>query len=102
MLGRLPFVLALYKFIPEIKSFREALFAGWFGPMGVGAIFYVQVAMEQFHDDPTYHTLEYLLKPIVYFVALSSIIIHGITIPIIQATQLVFEFVANLSSWAEK
>jgi NhaP-type Na+/H+ or K+/H+ antiporter len=28
---RLPAILALYKLMPDIKSFREACFTGWFG-----------------------------------------------------------------------
>lgn len=28
---RLPILFALYKFIPDVKSFREAAFTGWFG-----------------------------------------------------------------------
>lgn len=31
-LGRLPAMLCLYRFIPEVKSLKEAFFAGWFGP----------------------------------------------------------------------
>lgn len=31
LLRRIPAILALYKFIPEISSWREALFAGHFG-----------------------------------------------------------------------
>lgn len=33
LIRRLPIMLALYKFIPDIKTFREAIFAGFFGPM---------------------------------------------------------------------
>lgn len=33
LIRRLPAMLALYKFIPDIKTFREAIFAGFFGPM---------------------------------------------------------------------
>lgn len=36
LLRRLPIVLALYKWIPDIKTFREAVFSGHFGPMGIG------------------------------------------------------------------
>ena len=32
---RLPPMLLLYKIVPDIHTWREALFAGWFGPMGV-------------------------------------------------------------------
>ncbi|KAL7424027.1 hypothetical protein Q5752_001612 [Cryptotrichosporon argae] len=39
LIRRLPAILVLYKFIPDIKTLREAAFTGWFGPMGVGAIF---------------------------------------------------------------
>jgi len=40
LLRRLPTVLILQKFIPEIRSMREACFVGWFGPMGIGALYY--------------------------------------------------------------
>lgn len=36
LLRRLPIIIALFKWIPDIKSFREALFSGHFGPMGIG------------------------------------------------------------------
>lgn len=36
LLRRLPIIVALFKWIPDIKSFREALFSGHFGPMGIG------------------------------------------------------------------
>lgn len=37
ILRRLPVMIALYKWIPDVKTFREAIFSGHFGPMGVGA-----------------------------------------------------------------
>ena len=40
-LRRIPCIFALQWFIPDIKTKREALFSGHFGPMGVGAIFIV-------------------------------------------------------------
>ena len=36
---RIPIMMALKPLIPDIKTWREALFAGHFGPIGVGAIF---------------------------------------------------------------
>jgi sodium/hydrogen antiporter len=36
LLRRLPVIIALFKWIPDIKSFHEALFTGHFGPIGVG------------------------------------------------------------------
>ncbi|PVH13670.1 sodium/hydrogen antiporter [Candidozyma duobushaemuli] len=38
-LRRIPAVLALKPFTPDVKTWREALFCGHFGPIGVGAIF---------------------------------------------------------------
>jgi NhaP-type Na+/H+ or K+/H+ antiporter len=32
-LRRIPSLLLLYKMIPEVKSWREALFCGYFGPV---------------------------------------------------------------------
>ena len=34
MLRRFPPLLLLYKFIPDVRNIREALFSGHFGPMG--------------------------------------------------------------------
>jgi NhaP-type Na+/H+ or K+/H+ antiporter len=40
LLRRIPAVLVVAKWVPEIRTLREALFVGWFGPMGIGAIYY--------------------------------------------------------------
>lgn len=39
LLKRIPIIIALWKWIPDIKTFRESIFCGHFGPIGVGAIF---------------------------------------------------------------
>jgi NhaP-type Na+/H+ or K+/H+ antiporter len=41
LLRRLPIMVALYKWIPDVKTFREAIFSGHFGPMGVGTSVFV-------------------------------------------------------------
>jgi NhaP-type Na+/H+ or K+/H+ antiporter len=38
LLRRLPIILGLFKWIPDIKSLREALFSGHFGPIGIGEL----------------------------------------------------------------
>jgi len=40
LLRRLPTVLLLQRWIPDIRTGKEAIFVGWFGPMGVGALYY--------------------------------------------------------------
>ncbi|GLB37151.1 putative sodium/hydrogen exchanger family protein [Lyophyllum shimeji] len=85
-LRRIPAILALYRWIPEIKTWREALFSGHFGPMGVGAIFVSQLALHELPrpGNPPKNQPELLaayLEPIVAFVVLGSIIIHGLSVP---------------------
>lgn len=81
-LRRLPIVLALYKWIPAIHNWREAVFTGWFGPIGVGAIFYYTVALEALPEDGPNTHARALLQPVIYFMVLASVIAHGVTIPL--------------------
>ncbi|CAO3637853.1 unnamed protein product [Mucor fragilis] len=82
VLRRLPIVLALYKWIPTIHNWREAVFTGWFGPIGVGAIFYYTVALEALPEDGPHAHARALLEPVIYFMVLGSVIAHGVTIPL--------------------
>ncbi|KAH9268153.1 hypothetical protein BASA84_000347 [Batrachochytrium salamandrivorans] len=71
LLRRLPIIMLLRRWIPALKTKKEAFFCGWFGPIGVGAIFYCMVAAVYLHVE---------LKPmfpIVAFMVLSSIVLHG-------------------------
>ncbi|KAH8091686.1 Sodium/hydrogen exchanger family-domain-containing protein [Cristinia sonorae] len=85
-LRRIPSVLLLYKWVPEIHDWREALVCGHFGPMGVGAVFVSTLALTQL---PTPHSppenqqelLAATMQIIVSFVVLGSVIIHGLSIP---------------------
>ncbi|KAI8079240.1 Cation/H+ exchanger [Thamnidium elegans] len=79
---RLPVIIGLYKYIPAIPNWRQAVFMGWFGPMGVGALFYYTIAVQYFEfDGPNAHARQ-VIEPIIYFIILSSVVIHGITIPV--------------------
>lgn len=91
---RIPIMLALKPLIPDIKTWREALFAGHFGPMGVGAVFIALLAraeLESGHavplaklpppDSPNYNLIR-LIWPIVTFIVISSIIVHGSSIAV--------------------
>jgi sodium/hydrogen antiporter len=46
LLRRLPIVLAMRSKIHQIEEFRQALFVGFFGPIGVSAVFYLCVSLE--------------------------------------------------------
>ncbi|KAF8813994.1 Sodium/hydrogen exchanger [Phlegmacium glaucopus] len=85
-LRRIPAILVLYRWIPEITSWRQALFSGHFGPMGVGAVFISTLARHKlpFPSNPPQSQQDILalaIPSIVSFVVLSSIIIHGLSIP---------------------
>ncbi|KAI9722853.1 MAG: hypothetical protein M1828_004419 [Chrysothrix sp. TS-e1954] len=88
---RLPIMIALKRFIPDVRTWRETLFCGHFGPMGVGAIFLTMEARAQLENhtslpeprprptDPHLHTIE-LIWPIVTFIVFGSTIIHGCSV----------------------
>ncbi|KAI7858980.1 Cation/H+ exchanger, partial [Circinella umbellata] len=85
---RLPIVLALKPIMPAIKTYREAVFSGWFGPMGVGAVFLSMIAKEEmekvFEDSVEKPVVIELLSPVVLFIVLASTLVHGTTIPLFQ------------------
>ncbi|PCH43876.1 hypothetical protein WOLCODRAFT_90572 [Wolfiporia cocos MD-104 SS10] len=88
-LRRIPPLLLLYKWVPEISNWREALFSGHFGTcslMGVGAVFISTLALTRLPtpQNPPQDQAEHLaatLQTIVSFVVLGSITIHGLSIP---------------------
>ncbi|EGN93823.1 hypothetical protein SERLA73DRAFT_163247 [Serpula lacrymans var. lacrymans S7.3] len=86
LLKRLPIIIALYKFIPDIKTFREAIFSGHFGPIGIGAVFISTLAVGQLPkpSSPPANQTEFLaatIQPVVSFMVLCSVAIHGLSIP---------------------
>ncbi|KAI8907983.1 Sodium/hydrogen exchanger family-domain-containing protein [Gorgonomyces haynaldii] len=73
-LRRLPFVMLTRSLLPSLKDMRQAFFYGWFGPMGASAIYYVFLLTHalQVPVEP--------LLPIVFFVVLTSVIVHGASV----------------------
>ncbi|KAL4734871.1 Sodium/hydrogen exchanger family-domain-containing protein [Aspergillus similis] len=74
---RIPAIMAGYRFMPEICSnWKEALFLGHFGPIGVGAIAYVEYARRLFPDpgesDGEINCLTAAMRPV-----------HGLSVPIL-------------------
>ena len=90
-------VIACYKIIPALTNVKEAVFSGWFGPIGVGACFYIQVALEKIPDDGTRNHLREVYSPVVLFLVFSSILTHGVTIPISKLGPTVVRRTATLS-----
>ncbi|KAJ8109501.1 hypothetical protein ONZ43_g6118 [Nemania bipapillata] len=91
---RIPIMLLLKPIIPDVKTWREALFAGHFGPIGVGAIFVAILARAELESEhaiplatiPPKGSENYqailLVWPIVTFMVISSILVHGSSIAV--------------------
>ncbi|KAJ7070126.1 Sodium/hydrogen exchanger family-domain-containing protein [Mycena amicta] len=84
---RLPAMIAFYRWIPDIKTFREAVFSGHFGPIGVGAVFISTLATQVLQESPLAKEDEQVallaktIQPICAFMVLCSIAVHGLSIP---------------------
>lgn len=44
---RLPMILAFRRFVPPLNRPEASVFVGWFGPIGIAAVFYAILAMER-------------------------------------------------------
>jgi hypothetical protein len=90
LLRRIPAMMVMFKLMPNtVKTWKEALFMGYFGPIGIGAVFYVEHARHLFPkvDAAETHEEEDLLRamgPVVYFLVLFSIVVHGLSIPALE------------------
>jgi NhaP-type Na+/H+ or K+/H+ antiporter len=78
---RLPWVFALHKFIPQIEEVRQAIFVGFFGPVGVSAVFYLFIAVEFLetmtadgHGSEDIEKLSETIRVVVWFLAICSIV----------------------------
>ncbi|KAF2454479.1 Sodium/hydrogen exchanger family protein [Lineolata rhizophorae] len=85
---RIPAILSMYKLIPNVvKSWKEALFMGYFGPIGAGAVFYVEHSLHLFPElgegDEEETNLIRAIVPVVYWLVFFSIVVHGLSIPLL-------------------
>ncbi|OJD37399.1 sodium hydrogen exchanger [Diplodia corticola] len=95
LLRRIPAVLAAKPLIPDLQTYREALFAGHFGPIGVGALFLALEARAQLETgtsqplpyppadgdaaglSPQRRLATLVVWPVVCFIVLGSTMVHG-------------------------
>lgn len=89
---RIPIVLAMKRFIPDVRTYREALFCGHFGPMGVGALFLAMEAREELEPASSFpfgkehksshsdvNQAIHLVWPVICFVVMGSTFVHGLS-----------------------
>jgi NhaP-type Na+/H+ or K+/H+ antiporter len=71
LLRRLPAVWLLHRITPALGERRDALFAGWFGPIGAAGLFYAVVAARHTGDDR--------LFAVAMAAICASVLVHGMT-----------------------
>ena len=78
---RMPVIFAMHKWIHQIENLFQAAFVGFFGPIGVGAIFYMSEGREFLHgitvDGKVREDAERVadaMKIVVWFLAICSIV----------------------------
>lgn len=83
---RIPAIFITYKLMPDVVAdWKEALFMGYFGPIGAGAVFYLEHSRHLFpelgHGDGEETDLVRAMGPVVYWLVFFSIVVHGLSIP---------------------
>ncbi|CCC14941.1 unnamed protein product [Sordaria macrospora k-hell] len=81
-------------FMPNVcKNYKEAFFMGYFGPIGAGAVFYVEHTRHLYpelgHGDEEETHLVRVMISVVYVLVLFSIVVHGLSIP---GLNLIYKF----------
>lgn len=83
LLRRLPWVFLMHKRIPQIVDTKQAIFVGFFGPIGVSAIFYLFITLEFIEEHLTdvngttrsdVKDLGELVRIIVWFLTVCSVV----------------------------
>ncbi|KAJ2786029.1 hypothetical protein GGI15_001737 [Coemansia interrupta] len=100
LLRRLPVVVLLTRLTPAFRNYRQSMFAGWFGPIGVGAIFFAEIVLEEIEHEPEHFHIRSreIIVPIVSFLIFSSVIVHGITLPLVYIGKVVRTRSRSISS----
>ncbi|PFH60524.1 hypothetical protein XA68_10804 [Ophiocordyceps unilateralis] len=91
LLRRLPWVFCMHRWIGQIEDVTQAIFVGFFGPIGVSAVFYLLICLNfiedhlsdengQARNDVT--NFGETIRVIVWFLVVCSTVVHGLSIPL--------------------
>jgi NhaP-type Na+/H+ or K+/H+ antiporter len=81
LLRRPPIVFAMHKKIHQVEKSRQAIYVGFFGPIGVSAIFYLYISLEflntitvdgEIRPDAQY--LKEVMNVVIWFLVICSIV----------------------------
>lgn len=113
---RLPIVFAMHRFIHQIEEKRQAIFVGFFGPIGVSAIFYLYISLEFLEtltvdgeERSDAESLKEVMTVIVWFQAICSIVsspvlthTQNLVLCVVQAENLAnYTFLPKLRSYMD-
>ncbi|KAK6201553.1 Na+/H+ exchanger CtNHA1 [Scheffersomyces amazonensis] len=111
-LRRVPAVLALKPFTPDVKTWNDALFCGHFGPIGVGAVFAAILARKDLeahytteetplaelpNESHPHYQLIATLWPLVCFIVITSIVVHGSSVAVLTLGRRLNKMAITLS-----
>ncbi|KAL4871378.1 hypothetical protein BDV12DRAFT_164185 [Aspergillus spectabilis] len=92
LVRRMPIIFALHKYIDQIETLFQTSFVGFFGPIGVGAVFYLSVSREYLRKITVdgevradAQKVSEAVEVIVWFLVICSIVVHGLCIPFAKA-----------------
>jgi len=71
LLRRLPGIFILSPLLKTLKKKRDLWFVGWFGPIGVAALYYATIAWHRLHEP--------ILWSLPLLIIFSSTVVHGFT-----------------------
>ncbi|KAH7030590.1 Sodium/hydrogen exchanger family-domain-containing protein [Microdochium trichocladiopsis] len=84
---RIPAIMLTYRTMKStVTDWKQVFFFGYFGPIGVGAIFYVEHTrlhlMPSLNEaDEGERVLLNAIAPVIYWLVLFSIVVHGLSVP---------------------
>ncbi|KAF4581931.1 Na(+)/H(+) antiporter 2 [Ophiocordyceps camponoti-floridani] len=91
LLRRLPWIYCLHWWIPQLRNAKRAVFVGFFGPMGVSAVFYLLISLNFIDDHLSDETGQprsdvknfgETMRVVVWFLVVCSTLVHGLSIPL--------------------
>ncbi|KAM3437208.1 hypothetical protein MY4824_003906 [Beauveria thailandica] len=91
LLRRLPWIYGMHRWIHQIDSHQNAIFVGFFGPIGVSAIFYLYITHEFIgrhlsdENGVPRNDVKHLRDTttvVVWFMVVASVVVHGLSIPL--------------------
>ncbi|KAI5466305.1 Sodium/hydrogen exchanger family-domain-containing protein [Mariannaea sp. PMI_226] len=91
LLRRLPWIFGMHRWIHQIEEVKQAIFVGFFGPIGVSAIFYLFISLEFIKEHLSdefgvprsdVKDLGATIRIVVWFLVVCSVIVHGLSIPL--------------------